>query len=126
MVPASTREIEARRKRRRRRRRRRRRIIYTYTDTPGLETFETNFQEIRHIYHFKTLLIVIRKGVREHTARLARHSLSQPHIDDEDANVLVRSFDGSEAPAEWYAASLLPRVFRRLDAGRDRGICRQM
>ena len=62
MVPASTREIEARRKRRRRRRRGRRRIIYTYTDTPSLETFETNFQEIRHIYHFKTLLIVIRKG----------------------------------------------------------------
>ena len=99
MVPASTREIEARRKRRRRRRRRRRtrrrrrrRIIYTYTDTPGLETFETNFQEIRHIYHFKTLLIVIRKGVREHTARLARHSHSQPHIDDEGAmSVSARS-----------------------------------
>ena len=71
---------------------------YLYTDTPGLETFSTKFSRKTPNILNKTLLIVTRKGGRKHTARLARHSHSQPHIDDENAKCpcpLVRRFRGA-------------------------------
>ena len=36
--------------------------VYYYTDTPGLETFEINFQEYAKYTKLTTLLIVTRKG----------------------------------------------------------------
>ena len=73
-----------------------------------------------------TLKIVIRKGGRKNTVRSVRHSHTQSRVDDDDANVRVRSFEGSKAPADEVCRFASPPAFRRLDEGRVHGRCRQM